>query len=88
MGVIQFTRTCASQLACRNIRVNSITPGAFPNITPASNMEFIGRLSKKPMMKRTGKAEELNGAILLLASDASSYMTGTNIVVDGGMTTW
>jgi gluconate 5-dehydrogenase len=40
------------------------------------------------MMKRTGKAEELNGAILLLASDASSYMTGTNIVVDGGMTTW
>jgi gluconate 5-dehydrogenase len=51
-------------------------------------MEFIGRLSKKPMMKRTGKAEELNGAILLLASDASSYMTGTNIVVDGGMTTW
>ena len=40
------------------------------------------------MMKRTGKAEELNGACLLLASDASSYMTGTNIVVDGGMTTW
>ena len=75
-------------MACRNIRLNSITPGAFPNITPASNMEFIGRLSKKPMMKRTGKAEELNGAILLLASDASSYMTGTNIVVDGGMTTW
>ena len=87
-GVIQFTRTCASQLAQRNIRVNSITPGAFPNITPASNMEFIGRLSNKAMMKRTGKAEELNGAILLLASDASSFMTGTNIVVDGGMTTW
>lgn len=63
-GVIRFTRTCASQLACRNIRVNSITP--------ASNIEFIGRLSKKPMMKRTGKAEELNGAILLLASNASS----------------
>ena len=40
------------------------------------------------MMKRTGKPEELNGAILLLASDASTFMTGTNIVVDGGMTTW
>ena len=87
-GVIQFTRTCASQLAQRGIRVNSITPGAFPNITPASDMAFIGRLSNKAMMKRTGKPEELNGAILLLASDASSFMTGTNIVVDGGMTTW
>lgn len=87
-GVIQFTRTSASQLAGRNIRVNSLTPGPFPNITPASDMAFIGRLSAKTMMKRTGKAEELNGALLLLASDASSFMTGTNIVVDGGMTTW
>ena len=87
-GVIQYTKTCASQLARRGIRVNSLTPGAFPNITPATNMEFIGRLSAKAMMKRTGKPEELCGAMLLLASDASSFMTGTNIVVDGGMTTW
>jgi gluconate 5-dehydrogenase len=49
-------------------------------------MEFIGRLSNKTMMKRTGKAEELAGGLLLLCSDASSFMTGTNIVVDGGMT--
>lgn len=87
-GVLQFTKTSASQLARRNIRVNSLTPGPFPNITPNSNMEFIGRLSNKTMMKRTGKPEELCGAMLLLASDASSFMTGTNIVVDGGMTTW
>lgn len=87
-GVLQFTRYCASALASRNIRVNSLTPGPFPNITPNSNMEFIGRLSNKTMMKRTGKAEELNGALLLLCSDASSFMTGTNIVVDGGMTQW
>ncbi len=87
-GVLQFTRYCASALARRGIRVNSVTPGPFPNITPASNMEFIGRLSNKTMLKRTGKGEELNGALLLLASDASSFMTGTNIVVDGGMTAW
>ncbi len=86
-GVLQFTRYCASALARRGIRVNSLTPGPFPNITPKSDMEFIGRLSDKTMLKRTGKAEELCGALLLLCSDASSYMTGTNIVVDGGMTT-
>ncbi|MBQ8551214.1 MAG: SDR family oxidoreductase [Clostridia bacterium] len=87
-GVLQFTRYCASALARRGIRVNCLTPGPFPNITPSSDMEFIGRLSAKTMLKRTGNAEELNGALLLLASDASSFMTGTNIVVDGGMTQW
>ena len=85
-GLIQFTRYCASAYAKYNIRVNSITPGPFPNITPKTDMAFIDRLSDRTMMKRTGKAEELNGAMLLLCSDASSFMTGTNIVVDGGMT--
>lgn len=87
-GVLQFTRYCASALARRGIRVNSLTPGPFPNVTPASDMDFIGRLSGKTMLKRTGKAEELCGALLLLSSDASSFMTGTNITVDGGMTAW
>ena len=85
-GVLQFTRYCASALARRGIRVNSLSPGPFPNITPESNMEFIDRLSKKTLLKRTGKAEELCGDLLLLCSDASSFMTGTNIMVDGGMT--
>ena len=87
-GVIQFTRYCAAALASKNIRVNSLTPGPFPNVTPQSDMEFIGRLSGKTMLKRTGRSEELSGALLLLCSDASSYMTGANIVVDGGMTAW
>lgn len=87
-GVIQFTKYCASALARKGIRVNCLTPGPFPNITPASNMPFINRLANKTMMKRTGQAEELNGGLLLLASDASSFMTGQNIVVDGGMTQW
>lgn len=87
-GILQYTRYCASALARHNIRVNSLTPGAFPNIGPKTDMDFIGRLSAKAMLKRTGKPEELQGGILLLCSDASSYMTGTNIVVDGGLTQW
>lgn len=87
-GVLQFTRYCAAALARKGVRVNSLTPGPFPNITPNSDMDFINRLSAKTMMKRTGKAEELCGGLLLLCSDASSFMTGTNIVVDGGMTQW
>lgn len=87
-GIIQYTRYCASALARHNIRVNSLTPGAFPKIGPNTDMEFIGRLSNKAMMKRVGKPEDLNGAILLLCSDASSYMTAQNIIVDGGLTQW
>ncbi len=87
-GVLQFTRYAAAALASKNIRVNSLTPGPFPNVTPKSDMAFIGRLSAKTMMGRTGRAEELSGALILLCSDASSFMTGSNIVVDGGMTAW
>ena len=85
-GLLQFSRYCASQLAEKGIRVNSLSPGPFPNITPSTDMDFIKRLSAKTMLGRTGNAEELCGALLLLCSDASSFMTGTNIVVDGGMT--
>ena len=87
-GVTQFTRYCASALAAKGIRVNSLTPGPFPNVGPKTDKAFISRLSAKTMMKRTGKADELAGALLLLCSDASSFMTGSNITVDGGMTAW
>ena len=85
-GLLQYTRYCAAALAERGIRVNAITPGPFPKITENTDMQFIGRLSDKTMLKRTGNPEELCGALILLCSDASSYMTGANIVVDGGMT--
>lgn len=87
-GVIQLTRYCAGNLAARGIRVNSITPGPFPVITEATDKEFYERLKDKTMLKREGKADELAGPLLLLCSDASSYMTGSNIVVDGGWTAW
>lgn len=89
-GVLQFTRYCAAHFAKDNIRVNSITPGPFPNINSkiGLNEKFIDRLSQKTMLGRIGKPEEVAGAVILLASDASSYMTGSNIAVDGGWTAW
>jgi len=87
-GVVQLTKYMASYLAKDGIRVNSITPGPFPRITPQSDMEFIQKLNNKTMIGRTGRPEELAGPLILLCSDASSFMTGTNIIVDGGWTAW
>jgi len=52
------------------------------------NAEFMGALEAKTMLNRLGNPEDLKGAIALLSSDASSYMTGQNICVDGGWTVW
>lgn len=88
-GLIQLTRYVACQLASDRIRVNSISPGPFP---PAQFLErdpeFGARLSAKVPMRRLGDPRELQGPLLFLASDASSYITGTNLAVDGGWTAW
>ncbi|NLZ69968.1 MAG: SDR family oxidoreductase [Clostridiaceae bacterium] len=86
-GVIQLTKYSASYLAKDNIRVNSITPGPFPKVS-ATDPDFLKILQGKTMLGRTGSPEELAGPLLLLCSDASSFMTGANIVVDGGWTAW
>jgi len=87
-AVIQLTRYCAAHLAKYGIRCNCITPGPFPDPASNSDTAFLKRLSAKTMLGRTGTASEVAGAVLLLASDASSYMTGSNLVVDGGWTAW
>lgn len=87
-GVLQFTRYCAAHLAAKGIRVNSVSPGPFPNPAVQQNEAFLAELNRKTMLGRTGKSEEIVGAVALLASDASSYMTGSNITVDGGWTAW
>lgn len=86
-GVVQLTKYTASYLACDNVRVNSITPGPFPKIS-ATDPTLLKKLQNKTMLGRTGNPDELAGALILLCSDASSFMTGANIVVDGGWTAW
>lgn len=87
-AIIQFTRYAACHLAPRNIRVNSVSPGAFPNKEVQKNKKFISNLKRKIPLGRIGAPEDLKGAIVFLASDASSYVTGSNIVIDGGWTAW
>lgn len=87
-AIEQLTRYSAGALAQYNIRVNSITPGPFPNPANQSDEAFNKQLASKTMLGRFGEAYEIAGSILLLASDASTFTTGSNIVVDGGWTAW
>ncbi|HLO78455.1 MAG TPA: SDR family oxidoreductase [Magnetospirillum sp.] len=88
-AVLQFTRYLASFLSPDGIRVNAISPGPFPyESTQEQFPDFIARLGAKNPQGRIGKPHELKGAAALLCSDASSYMTGQNISVDGGWTAW
>jgi NAD(P)-dependent dehydrogenase (short-subunit alcohol dehydrogenase family) len=85
-GVVQMTQALALEWARHRIRVNAIAPGY---IETDMNREFFGTEAgqatvKRVPQRRIGKPSDLDGALLLLASDASSYMTGSIVVVDGG----
>ncbi|MBP6409384.1 MAG: SDR family oxidoreductase [Fusobacteriaceae bacterium] len=87
-GVIQLTKYLASFLSPYGVRVNALSPGPFPFPETQKNNDFIEKLASKNMLNRIGQPEDLKGAIALLCSDASSYMTGQNICVDGGWAAW
>lgn len=84
-GVIHFTRYLATYWAKKNIRVNALSPGG---VYDGHDPQFVKNYSSLVPMDRMADRDEYKGAILFLVSDASSYMTGTNLIVDGGLTCW
>jgi len=88
-AVVHLTRNLAVYWAPHGVRVNCISPGPFPPPRVSEKEpEFIKLLEKKVPLKRMGQPWELKGAVLLLASKAGSFITGQNLLVDGGWTAW
>jgi NAD(P)-dependent dehydrogenase (short-subunit alcohol dehydrogenase family) len=82
-GMINFTRHIANYYGKKGVRANCISPGGFFANQPAA---FVGNYNKRVPIGRMMNNEDIKGAVVFLASDASAYVTGINLLVDGGWT--
>ena len=87
-AMVNLTKYLASYWGPKNIRVNTLTLGGIYDKKLHSGKDFVKNYSYKTMLGRMSNKEDYDGAILFLTSDASSYMTGSNLIIDGGWTAW
>ncbi|MCG2718541.1 MAG: SDR family oxidoreductase [Nanoarchaeota archaeon] len=89
-GILQMTRYLSTLWADKGIRVNAISPGYFPKkrLGVPERPDYIHEITKRTPMRRIGQPDDLAGAVVFLASDASSFITGQNLIVDGGWSVW
>ncbi|MCH2234037.1 MAG: SDR family oxidoreductase [Crocinitomicaceae bacterium] len=85
-GLVHLTKYYAMYLAKYGITVNAISPGPFPSLQVQKDELFVERLKAKTKLNRIGEPHDLDGILVLLCSEKSSYLTGQNISVDGGWT--
>ncbi len=85
-GLLQLSRYAAAELGLVGVRVNTLTPGPFPQHPDAMDPGFVSELARRTMLGRVGTPDDIRTAVLFLASPHSAFVTGSNVVVDGGWT--